>query len=261
MSWEEFKEKKICMLPVKKDADKVPAGLLEFAENPAAHPLTTPTGLLEYTSSDIEKHMPDDTERPPVAHWVESGPAHDERLGGERAKKYPLLCMSNHGHWRVHAENDDVTWFREFETMKMRGPDGYQYEACWMNPKEAEKRGIRHGDIIKVYNDRGIVLCAAFVTERIIEHACSIDHGARHDPIAPGYIDRGGAINTITPTELTSKRSTGMATSGFLVEIEKLSDAELEQWKKDYPDAFSRKIDPACGVCLGGWLLDEKVRA
>ena len=257
ISWEEFKEKKMYMLPLKKNAQEIPAGLRKFAEDPENNKLTTPTGLLEFSSKDIETYMPDDTDRPPVPHWIEKGESHDERLSSERAKEYPLLCMSNHGHWRVHANLDDVTWSREIETMKIRGKDGYQYEPCWINPKEAAKRGIEHGDIVKVYNERGIVLCGAFVTERLIERVCSIDHGSRHDPIAPGYIDRGGAINTITPMELTSKKATGMATSGFLVEVAKVTDEEMAQWKKDYPEAFERKVDPACGVCLDGWLINN----
>jgi trimethylamine-N-oxide reductase (cytochrome c) len=47
-----------------------------------------------------------------------------------------------------------------------------------------------------------------------------------------------------------------MAVSGFLVEVQKVSDEEWEQWKRDYPEAFARKIDEAAGVCLEGWLIE-----
>ena len=167
---------------------------------------------------------------------------------------YPILCMSNHGRWRMHAQMDDVTWSREVGTMKIRAKDGYQYEPCWLHPSDASKRGISHGDIVKVFNERGTVLCGAYVTERIIPQSCSIDHGARLDPIIPGELDRGGAINTITPTALTSTNSTGMAVSGFLVEIKKVTDQEMDSWKRDYPEAFARRLDPASGVCLDGWM-------
>jgi trimethylamine-N-oxide reductase (cytochrome c) len=59
-----------------------------------------------------------------------------------------------------------------------------------------------------------------------------VDHGARLDPIIPGWLDRGGAINTITPTAPTSKNATGMAVSGFLTEVQKVSDEEWEQLKE-----------------------------
>ena len=157
----------------------------------------------------------------------------------------------------MHSQLDDVTWSREIETMKIRGKDGYQYEPVWLHPSEAEKRGIRHGDIVKVFNERGVVLCGAYVTERLITKTCYIDHGARLDPIIPGELDRGGAINTITPTALTSTNSTGMAVSGFLVEVSQVTDREMDDWKSKYPGPFERKLDAAAGVCLDGWLLDK----
>jgi len=254
MSWEEFSENQMCLLPLKKDVEDIPAGLFGFYSDPENHPLTTPSGKLEYSSSEIEKHMPDDPERPPVPHWIEKGPAHDERLSSVRADEYSLLCVSNHGRWRMHAQMDDVTWNREIGTMKIRGKDGYQYEPLWLHPSEAEKRGILHGDIVKVFNERGVVLCGAYVTERLIPQTCYIDHGARLDPIIPGELDRGGAINTITPASMTSINSTGMAVSGFLVGVEKVSDLEMDGWKRDHPDAFARRFDHAAGVCLDGWL-------
>ena len=257
MTWEEFSERKIFVLPCKKDVQDLPAGMYNFYKDPKNNPLTTPTGLLEFWSTGIAKHMPDDPERPPIPKWIEKTESHDERLSSDRANKYPLLCMSNHGRWRMHAQCDDIVWNREIETMKIRAADGYQYEPCWLNPAEAEKRGISHGDIVKVYNERGAVLCGAYVTQRLIDKTCYIDHGARLDSIIPGALDRGGAINLITPTSQTSKNASGMATSGFLVEVAKVTDEEMAAWKRDYPQSFARKIDEACGVCLDGWLLED----
>lgn len=257
MTWEEFKQRKIFVVPCKpqQEHEALPAGLIDFYKDPEANPLSTPTGKLEYYSTQIAEFTPDDPERPPVPHWIESGPSHDERLSSRRAEKYSLLCMSNHGRWRMHAQCDDIIWNREVETMKLRGFDGYQYEPVWLHSSEAEKRGIKHGDVVKVFNERGIVLCGAYVTERLMPGVCYVDHGSRLDPIIPGVLDRGGAINTITPTAPTSKNATGMAVSGFLAQVEKVSDEEWAQWRRDYPEAFARKIDPACGVCLDGWLI------
>ena len=83
-----------------------------------------------------------------------------------------------------------------------------------------------------------------------------MDHGARIDPIIPGWLDRGGAINTISPLANTSANATGMATSGYLVEVEKATREEMDGWRRDYPEAFARKSDIACGVCLEGWLAE-----
>ena len=85
-----------------------------------------------------------------------------------------------------------------------------------------------------------------------------MDHGARWDPIIPGEVDRGGAINTITPHMLTSKNATGMVVSGFLVEVAKVTDEEMAGWRRDYPEAFNRDYDLATGVSLSGWLSDRR---
>ena len=126
-----------------------------------------------------------------------------------------------------------------------------------MHTTEAEKRGIKHGDIVKVFNERGVVLCGAYVTERLMPGVCYVDHGSRLDPIIPGWLDRGGAINTITPTAPTSRNATGMAVSGFLAQVEKVTPEEWAAWKRDYPEAFARHVDEGCGVCLKGWLIDS----
>jgi len=209
--------------------------------------LKTPSGKLEFYSQNLAKHFPDDDERPPVPHWIEKGESHDERITSERAKKYPLLMMSNHGRWRVHAQCDDIPWTREAPTCKVKGPDGYNYEPLWMNPADAFARGIENGDVIKVYNERGAVMGGAYVTERLMPGVAYMDHGARYDPIVPGELDRGGAINTITPHNKTSRNATGMVVSSFLVEVEKV---DLHELRKRYPEAFNRRYDSASGLCF-----------
>ena len=51
-----------------------------------------------------------------------------------------------------------MTWFREIETCKVTGPDGYKYEPVWVHPTDAGKLGLATGDVVKVYNERGAVL-------------------------------------------------------------------------------------------------------
>jgi trimethylamine-N-oxide reductase (cytochrome c) len=256
---DDFHKKDMFAIPCNPDLlslEKFPAGLYPFYKDPENNPLSTPTGKLEFTSTKIQEHFPDDKERPPYPQWIEKSDFHDERVSSGRAKDYPLLCMSNHGRWRFHANLDDITWHREVETMKMRGKDGYQYEAAWLNTRTAAERGIAHGDLVKVFNERGTVLCAAYVTERLVEGVVYVDHGSRYDPIDPETLDRGGAINLITPTHITSKTVTGMAVSGFLTEVSKVTDEEYDGWRKQYPDAFERKQDEGCGLCLAGWCDD-----
>ncbi len=257
ISWEKFKEKGYFVWPTARDWEKDPPGFRLFYEDPEKNPLPTPTGKLELYSERLAKHFPDDKERPPIPKWIEKSITHDERLSSPRAKIFPLLLMSNHGRWRTHAQCDDISWTREAPTCKVKGFDGYMYEPLWIHPSDAEKRGIKHGDIVKAYNERGAVLCGARVWERIMPGVVYVDHGARHDPLIPGKVDRGGAINTIAPNGITSRTCVGQATSGYLVEVEKLTMAQMEEWKKQYPEAFERQYDPASGLRFNAWVEEE----
>jgi anaerobic selenocysteine-containing dehydrogenase len=255
-TYEEFEKKGYFVVPTDPEWKKYPAGLRKFYEDPENNPLKTPSGKIEFYSQNLAKYFPDDKERPPVPHWIEKGESHDESLSSERAKKYPLLIMSNHGRWRVHAQHDDITWTREALTCKVKGPDGYNYEPLWINPADAAARGINNGDVVKIYNERGAVLGGAYVTERVMPGVVYMDHGARYDPIVPGELDRGGAINTITPHNITSKNATGMVVSGFLVEVEGVNLAELT---KKYPEAFRRLYHPAAGLRMERVLVRDEL--
>jgi trimethylamine-N-oxide reductase (cytochrome c) len=140
-----------------------------------------------------------------------------------------------------------MTWLREIPTCKVKGSDGYFYEPVWLNHSEATKRGIRNGDVVKIFNERGGVLGGAYLTERLMPGVVYMDHGARYDPIVVGELDRGGAINTITPENSTSKNATGMATSGFLVQVEKV---DLDELLKKYPEALNKPYHPGAGLSL-----------
>jgi anaerobic selenocysteine-containing dehydrogenase len=252
----QFEKEGIFILPCDPEIQKVPPGLRQFYLEPEKFPLNTPTGKLEFTSTNLQKYFPNDSERPPYPKWIERGQTHDERLSSRRTQQYPLLCMSNHGRWRMHSQCDDMVWHREIETMKVRGKDNYLYEPVWLNPATAAERGIQNGDIVKVFNERGIVLGGAYITQRIIAGIAGMEHGSRFDPIDPNYIDRGGAINLITPHANISQNCTGMAVSGFLVEVQKVTDEEMIGWQKQYPEAFARHIDPDCGLCLASWMVE-----
>jgi trimethylamine-N-oxide reductase (cytochrome c) len=287
ISFEEWKEKQYITAPAADDWQEDKAGLIDFYNNPASDPIRLPSGKLEYYSQRLAEHFPDDNERNPVAKYVIGGPGgsgedeqgkhdvaadiigwtHDEsvevELGAERCKRYPLVCQNNHPRWRFHVQFDDVPWFREIDSGKMTGYDGYQYESVWLHPETCAARGIKHGDIVKIYNNRGIVLAIAYMTEKVIPGNARIDHGARIDPIATDvendiWIDRGGSPNLITPRNPVSKNCTGHCVSGYLVEVEKLEPSEMEEWRQKYPDAFARDYDPAYGVLFSAWIEKEE---
>lgn len=261
VGWDELKEKGYWIQGDSPDVDLAEqpvGGLNDFYNDPVKYPLPTRSGKLEFYAQNLADHFPDDKERPPVPHWVIGGPAsegwtHDESLLGERAKQYPYLMVSNTPKWRCHSMFDDQPWTREIN--KVKGPDGYWYEAIWLNPADAAEKGIKNGDVVKVFNDRGTILAGARVVERCIPRSVIMDHGSTSDPIAD-RLDRGGNNNFINPQGTSSKNANGMAVTGFLVGIEK---ANLEELRAQYPEAFARSLDPAqyepaYGPKLGAWV-------
>lgn len=239
VSWEELKQRKYVIydcptwdewIEIKKEYGYGPnnGGLHWFWEN--AGGLETPSGKIEFVSKRIQALDPDSKERPPLARWV----PHDEQPDSPRAQEFPLSVMSNHPRFRFHVQGDDIDWIRELG--KVRGPDGYMYEPCWINPNNAAPRNIKSGDIVMVHNERGGVLCGAVVTQRIIEGALSVDHGAIIDRalLNNKLVDRGGCINLISPS-LTDKYGAGneikipeMNISGFLADVVKVNPDHIK---------------------------------
>jgi trimethylamine-N-oxide reductase (cytochrome c) len=258
IDFETLKAKQYYIPKTDPDWKDMPAGMRNFYNDPEQFPLDTPSGKLEFWSQALADGFPDDKERPPMAKWITGGPAeegwtHDETPFGEKAETYPLLLVAGPARFRVHVQGDDIPWFREIETTKVRGFDGYMYEPLWITQADADARGIQAGDIIKVYNEQGIILTAALISERVLPGSVMIHKGSRVDPIASG-IDRGGAANLISPPRSISKHCIGFAVSGYLVQAEKLSRAEYDEWKQKYPEAFARDYDPATGVSYASWV-------
>ena len=68
--------------------------------------------------------------------------------------------------------------------------------------EDAAERGIKKHDLVKVYNDRGAVICAALPTQRLPRGVChGYESSAIYDPMGePGKsVDRGGCVNLLTP--------------------------------------------------------------
>jgi trimethylamine-N-oxide reductase (cytochrome c) len=253
-SYEEFIQKGYAVVPTFPEWKELKPGLYHFYENPKEYPLWgTPSGKIEFCSQNLAKYFPEDQERPPVPHWIPHSESHQESLFSQRGLKYPFLMVSNHPRWRMHAQHDDIPWMREIPTCKVKGPDGYFYEPVWIHPHDASKFGIKHGDIVKVYNDRGAVLFGAYVTERIMPGALKTEHGARTDLITD-KLDRGGAINLICPSKTTSKNACGMVVTGYLVAVEKVN---IEELKRKYPEHFLKPYDPVYGSRYDAWVVKK----
>ncbi len=56
-------------------------------------------------------------------------------------------------------------------------------QEVWINPIDAQKRGIANGDMVRVFNHRGEVRLPAKVTPRILPGVSAMGQGAWHEPI------------------------------------------------------------------------------
>lgn len=45
-----------------------------------------------------------------------------------------------------------------------------------------------------------------------------------------------------------------MAVSSFLVEVEKVTMAQMEDWRNKYPAAFVKRYDKAAGLCFDAFI-------
>ncbi|WP_165252138.1 molybdopterin-dependent oxidoreductase [Adlercreutzia sp. ZJ304] len=81
----------------------------------------------------------------------------DEAYDGNPLKEtYPLVFMQGKTRYRIHAFYSSSEWFQE------------NYSPCvTMHPSDAEARGIKNGDDVLVFNDRGDFVCRAVLDEGI----------------------------------------------------------------------------------------------
>ncbi|MEW6667160.1 MAG: molybdopterin-dependent oxidoreductase [Thermodesulfobacteriota bacterium] len=183
--------------------------------------LGTYSGKIEFVSQSLSTHFPHDEERPPMPHYIPSWEGHRSEL----FKKYPIQMVSPHPRFSFHTHYDKHTsWLNEIPTHRIL-KDGYAWWPVRIHPSDAAPRGIRNGDIVKLYNDRGAVLCLAVLTERIrpgIVHTYA--SSAKYDPLEPGRpdsVDQGGCVNLLTSSRMLSGNAPGMTPNSCLIEIER----------------------------------------
>jgi trimethylamine-N-oxide reductase (cytochrome c) len=238
MSWEKFLRKGYYVVPAPKEELRAPVSFRAFAEDrlkdtPEIAPLPadyteqflkglqTQSGKIEFVCSSLQRFDPNDPERPVMTKYIPSWEGHHT---AELYQKYPLQLISPHPRYTFHTSGDGKqSWLNDIKEHRVL-VDGYHYWIVRINPSDAEARGIKMHDLVKVYNDRGAVICAAEVTERIRPGtAHSYCSSAVYDPIGePGSSpDRGGCINTLIPSRPIIKKSHSIAANSCLVQIEK----------------------------------------
>lgn len=188
-------------------------GFADFARDPEANPLNTPSGKVEIYSATIAGFGYAETPGHPV--WREPR----EYLGSALARRYPLHLLSFQPATRLHGQLDPG---RVAAASKIAGR-----EPILMNPADAAARGLRDGDLLRVFNDRGAVCAGLRITPDLRPGVVSMATGAWWNPARPGATDAEcihGNPNVLTSDCGTSRLGQGSAAQSCLVEIERWPD-------------------------------------
>ena len=238
ISWKDFVKKGYFVIPAPSEAERDPVAYRWYAEDRPKdlpepmpmpcqygekflHGLETQSGKIEFLPSTLKRGDPDNEERPVLNKYI---PSWEGMQTTELVSKYPLQLLSTHSRYSFHCYNDgkDST-INDIEDHRVL-IDGYYYWVMRLHPDDAEKRGIKHHDLIRVFNDRASVVCAADVSPLMYPgivktfESCAVIDVIDH-PVY-GRVDRGGCINLLTPKRSQVKRTSGMGVNSCLVEIE-----------------------------------------
>ncbi len=184
MSWEDFKKHGV----YKFSFDRPHVAFEEQIKHGV--PFETQSGKIEILSGYLAS-VKDWTktqygyEIPYIPKWVEPF----ESLNHEKVRKFPFHMITPHPRWRTHSIFHNIPWLRET----------YQQEVT-INAGDAAKLGIRTGDIVEIWNERGKVVVPAYVTERCMPNVVVLFEGAWMD-LAKDGTDRAGNPDFLTLDE------------------------------------------------------------
>ncbi|ELQ6218692.1 dimethylsulfoxide reductase subunit A [Cronobacter dublinensis] len=178
-----------------------------FRENPTANPLTTPSGKIEIYSSalaDIAARW-----QLPQGDVIHPLPVYSpgfEQVTDPQHARYPLQLTGFHYKSRTHSTYGNVDVLQTACRQQI-----------WINPQDAQARGISDGDRVRVWNARGEARIEAKVTPRIMPGVVALGEGAWYQPDAQG-IDHAGSINVLT-TQRPSPLAKGNPSHSNLVQL------------------------------------------
>lgn len=75
-------------------------------------------------------------------------------LNPKTKEKYTFAYITRNAIYRVHSTHSNNVWMNELQDGKPR---------IWISPQDAAEKGIKEGDQVEVYNDRGKLTVYALV--------------------------------------------------------------------------------------------------
>ena len=208
-SYEKFRENKWFKI---QDPSEPTLMLKDFRKDPLKNSLTTPSGKIEIFSQTVANFNYEDCPGHPV--WIEPC----EWLG-QKNKKYPIHLISNQPKNKLHSQMDHGNYSKSFKIQNR--------EPVEINPIDAENRGLKNGDIVKLFNDRGACLAGVIIQKKVMPGVAQISTGAWYDPqypTKPNSICKHGNPNILTRDKGTSKLGQGPIAHSCLIEIERFND-------------------------------------
>lgn len=238
VSWREFCRKGYHMVAPEKAELRQPVDMRWFAEDrrkdvPEPHPLPsqfaetfgkgvqTPSGKLEFVPELLKRHSADNPERPPLNRYIPSweGP----RTAG-LFDLYPLQMIATHSRYSFHTGSDGKNCVTNHIADHRVRVAGHHFWLLRLSPPDAAVRGIAHGDLVKVFNDRAAVICAADVSGLVAPGVVkSFESSAEFELIEVDgeRVEIGGCMNMLTSDRPQSRGTSSMSPNSCLVQVEK----------------------------------------
>lgn len=153
--------------------------LVKFADQVQSAP-AAPAPKVRYTFY-LEKPQAKNPTARVMDREIESRPYWEEPLessvNSPEYKKYPLFGFSVHEIYHGQSAFVDVPWLNELR------PE----PRIEIHEEAAKARGIKQGDTVRVFNDRGFFVCKAVVTKGIRPDCVLLPHGWQTDDFIAGH--------------------------------------------------------------------------
>ncbi|AHJ00012.1 trimethylamine-N-oxide reductase TorA [Vibrio parahaemolyticus] len=185
----------------------------DFRKDPELNPLGTPSGFIEITSRKIGRYGYEHCQEHPM--WFEKS---ERSHGGPGSDKYPFWLQSCHPDKRLHSQMCESEEFRATYAVQGREP-------VYINPIDAKAKGIKDGDLVRVFNGRGQLLAGAVLTDSYPRGVIRIEEGAWYGPLneKEGAICTYGDPNTLTQDIGSSELAQATSANTCIVDFEKFT--------------------------------------
>lgn len=189
-------------------------GYAQFVADPVANPLPSASGKIElYCQAKADEfNAPGAPGVQPVKPYptYRTSPRGFETLGDD----FPFMGYNPHYYRRTHSCLDNVGWDREAWASPV-----------YLNPADAEAKGIADGDTVVVSSPAGKVLRPATLLASMMPGVVAIPHGAWVDMDAAEEYDTAGCDNVLIGSDISSSYVSGY--NNINVNVEKYDGEAL----------------------------------